>query len=304
MSLGASEPWTPASTPLHLAAARGRGRVVLALLQASAERAAEGRLPGTDLRLLTDYRGQRPYDLAWSRGHRHLLSALNPRVPLSALRQPAAWAPAVPSLAALAAAALRKRLVQQLEELRVAAAAAAEAHARPSSRRGSRPGSREGSGHGMGAYAALAAAGAARLARLSGSVSPHYHSMAAGGGRARHQRHASDSGVGSVLQGFPVSPAPALQHGGSAHGGLAASRRAAASYAALCPPSPRMGAGGSSAFSAGALTLADAATAAPGSVVGCRTATSVSSVSGGLQRKGGARRWQRGAELAWARRLH
>jgi hypothetical protein len=59
--LGSTDPWTPASTPLHFAAA-GRGRVVAALLQAAAEAeaaaAAEGRrLP--DPRLMQDWRGGR-----------------------------------------------------------------------------------------------------------------------------------------------------------------------------------------------------------------------------------------------------
>lgn len=231
--------------------------------------------------------GLRPYDLAMARGHRQLLSALNPHIPLSALRQPAAWEPAVPSLAALAAAALRRRLVQQLDELRLAAAAAAataEAPARPRSRRGSRPGSREGSGHGIGAYASYLAAGAGRLARLSGSAGPQYHQRGLAGGSSRpsHQRHASDSGIGGLLQTWQAPPL-ALQPGGSAHSGLAACRRAAASCAALCPPSPHPGAAGSSPFGPGLLSLADAPTAAPGSVAGCRTATSVSSVAGGLR---------------------
>jgi hypothetical protein len=38
-NLGSTEPWTPASTPLHLAAAAGRGRVVQALLLAAAAQA-------------------------------------------------------------------------------------------------------------------------------------------------------------------------------------------------------------------------------------------------------------------------
>lgn len=48
--------WAPSSTPLHHAAAGGRGRVVQAILQAAAERQrAEPQTP--DIRLLRDFRG-------------------------------------------------------------------------------------------------------------------------------------------------------------------------------------------------------------------------------------------------------
>jgi hypothetical protein len=60
--MGATEPWTPAATPLHFAAARGKGRVAHALLQAAAaeqqrqqQQGEERHLP--DIRLLQDFRG-------------------------------------------------------------------------------------------------------------------------------------------------------------------------------------------------------------------------------------------------------
>lgn len=59
-NLGATEPWTPASTPLHFAAA-GRGRVVQAILQAAAEQDQEAVAQGRhtiDIRLLSDFRGK------------------------------------------------------------------------------------------------------------------------------------------------------------------------------------------------------------------------------------------------------
>lgn len=55
-SLGPTDPWTPASTPLHFAA-RGRPAVVLAILQAAARRQQQGLPLPIDPRLLSDFRG-------------------------------------------------------------------------------------------------------------------------------------------------------------------------------------------------------------------------------------------------------
>ncbi|KAI3425777.1 hypothetical protein D9Q98_007752 [Chlorella vulgaris] len=173
-NLGATEPWTPASTPLHFAAA-GRGRVVQAILQAAAEQDQEAVAQGRhtiDIRLLSDFRGHRPYDIAMRHGFRSLLWALNPRVPLAMLLQRAATSPpALPSLVTLAAAALRSQLSQRLAQLEgqaaeahnnglhdpEAAAAAGPAAGNNVSRLGSRAGSREGSAHGASSYAQLLA---------------------------------------------------------------------------------------------------------------------------------------------------
>ena len=70
-NLGSTDPWTPASTPLHFAAA-GRGRIVAAILQAAAEQEqqalAEGRGPPLDIRLLQDFRGGCGPGGGWRRG--------------------------------------------------------------------------------------------------------------------------------------------------------------------------------------------------------------------------------------------
>lgn len=223
-------------------------------------------------RLLFDAAGQRPYDIAWSHGHRSLLWALTPRVPLAALLRPPTATVCVPSLAALAAAALRQRLVQQLAELKeaaaeaerssVAAAAAAGAPRTPKQR--SWPCSREGSSHGGAAYAAfaVAAAAAARLSRSSaGRASMHRRHGSAGPAAApRQMRHSSDGGA--ALPG--VLPVPPV-------GG------ATATIAPATAPPLSKGAGPPLAPS----TPPQAADApAGGSVHGCRTAASVVSVAG------------------------
>ena len=64
--MGATDPWTPAATPLHFAAAGGKGRVVQALLQAAAaeqqrQQQQQGEGEGyrqTDIRMLRDFRGE------------------------------------------------------------------------------------------------------------------------------------------------------------------------------------------------------------------------------------------------------
>ena len=61
--LGATEQYTPASTPLHLAAAGGKEAVVLAILTEATARQQQGPGPGqqqqqlVDIRQLVDYRG-------------------------------------------------------------------------------------------------------------------------------------------------------------------------------------------------------------------------------------------------------
>ncbi|KAL4430630.1 hypothetical protein ABPG75_005886 [Micractinium tetrahymenae] len=319
--------WAPCSTPLHYAAAGGRGRVVQAMLQQAAERQrAEPQAP--DIRLLQDFRGQRPYDVAAFMGHRQLLWALNPRVPLAALLQQPAAAPAVPRLAALAAAALRQQLAQQLAVLRAAAAearsstAAAAAAALVSggaseggrrSRCGSMAGSREGSSHGSCAYAAARALPVSVMARLSGGsarpssarpssarlssaaaaesaatcpsrqqLQPLCRHASMDGPGARHRRNASDSGI--LLHSFHSGPAAF----GASCGSLSGSRRGASAYASLFPPSqllPQLSGGQGQPLPAQLNgggpggTLAEMAAVA-GGILGCNTATSVTSTAG------------------------
>lgn len=236
----------------------------------------------------------RPCDVAAAHGHRSLLWALNPRLPLAALLRPLPSEPAVPTLASLAAAALRQWLVQQLASLREAAAAAAAASAadaapqaskRLGSKRGSRAGSREGSTHGGTGYAALAAAAGAallpaavavRLGRCSGSGGPRVapaagslHGWPAGQPTsmpARHIRRASDGGIGAS------SALHSLRLFSSTHNGsLGGSRRSTGSNPQQLAP-------------AGVLLpanpTAEASAVQGGSVAGCRTATSVTSVAG------------------------
>ncbi|KAL4423321.1 hypothetical protein ABPG77_006116 [Micractinium sp. CCAP 211/92] len=314
-----SDHWAPSSTPLHYAAASGRGRVVQAILQAAAERQRiEPHVP--DIRLLQDFRGQRPYDVAVFRGHRQLLWALDPRVPLAALLQQPAAAPAVPRLAALAAAALRRRLNQQLGALPAGAAgtragtastAAAAGGACEGSRRGRHSGSapsQEVASPRAAAHAAARGLPLSMMARLSGgcgggngdsarhgaaapgdcgatcpSARPqtllYRHASLGSAGRA-HRRGVSDSGV--LLRAFQPEQ-PAL-----AGGGVGGSWRGGTAYASLLS-GPQLlikpAAGPAQPLRAqlsgggSGCALADMAAAA-GSILGRNTATSVTSAAG------------------------
>lgn len=246
-------------------------------------------------------------------GYRSIAWALNPRVPLAALLQRATATPAVPSLALLAAAALRRQLTQRLAELagavaearnNGAAAVAEDAGGRRGggSRRSGMPPSREGSGHGGSSYAAYAAAAgaagrtlqAAVVARLSSGPSVGRLSSAGGGGPgasthrrqgsfgsglpATHSRHASESGMGSSLHGFQP-PAPPAARAGSWRGRNAldpafSPGSAPAGQELLCSSAT------ASPAAVGLLSVADGvATASP--IIQCaRTATSVTSVAG------------------------
>lgn len=239
----------------------------------------------------------RACDVAAAHGHRSLLWALNPRVPLAALLRPLPSDPSVPTLASLAAAALRQWLMQQLAGLREAAAAAAVASStegqllsKCGSRRGSRAASREGSAHGGTGYAVLAAAAgaallpaavAARLGRRSGSGGPRVvpatgslHGWSAGQGSslaAHHVRRASDGGGGTS------SALHSLRLFSSVHSGsMGGSRRSTGTL----PPQFAVSSTTTAASLAHASPAGDAAGAPCGSVAGCRTATSVTSVAG------------------------
>lgn len=264
--------------------------------------------------------GQRAYDLAAFRGHRQLLWALDPRVPLATLLQQTAARPAVPSLAALAAAALRCELAQQLRALVAAAAEArtaagsgavaggADEGSRHSMRSSAHP-SREGLSQGAAAPGATHAPALWAMARLSGGSGgggarlgapadgecpaacasvwqrrwPSRRGNARGAG-APHRRNASDSGI--VLHAFQPAETAAGSGGG---GSLSGSGRGGTAYATLvsrtqlvarlsggpplllaAQPSGGGGPGG---------TLAEMAAVA-GSILGCNTATSVTSAAG------------------------
>lgn len=240
----------------------------------------------------------RACDVAAAHGHRSLLWALNPRVPLAALLRPLPSDPSVPTLASLAAAALRQWLMQQLAGLREAAAAAAVARSteggqllsKRGSRRGSRAASREGSAHGGTGYAVLAAAAgaallpaavAARLGRRSGSSGPrvvpatgslHAWPASQGSGLAAHHvRRASDGGGGTS------SALHSLRLFSSVHSGsVGGSRRSTGTH----PPQFAVGGATTATSLPHASPAGDAAGPPCGSVAGCRTATSVTSVAG------------------------
>ena len=220
-------------------------------------------------------------------GHRSFLWMLNPRVPLGALlqqpQQPAA-APAVPTLAGLAATALRRQLTRQLEELKlaalaeassklVAAAAAAAGRGegaswRSGSKRGSRIASRDGSARGGTGYLALAAAAAAGSKPLPGAG---LVARLREGGAARHARRASDAGgANGALQAFQA----AASAGGSWTG--SSMYDAPSSFQAL---QHQGGGAATPPYAAGGLSLAEAA--ANASIMSHQTVTSATSLSGG-----------------------
>lgn len=267
--------------------------------------------------------GQRPYDVAASRGHRQLLWALNPRVPLAALLQQPAAAPAVPRLAALAAAALRRELLRQLGAVRVAgagsaavtaAAAAAAGLAQEGgrhSRRSTGAASQEAPSHGAAAHAAVHSRPLLMMARLSGGCGgsgarpvpapagecaatctpawPHQHlcrHASTGTGGRLHRRNASDSGV--VLGAFRPPEPPARAAAGGGGGSLSGSWRGGTAYASLfAGPQlllPQRSAGPPQLLAAqlsggSGCTLTEMAAVAC-SILGCNTATSVTSAAG------------------------
>jgi hypothetical protein len=146
-------------------------------------------------------------------------------VPLTALLQRSAPRPSVPSLACLAAAALRRQLSCQLAELEeqlaearnnTAVAVAADGGARDGSAHGGTAALLArlsgGSPHGAGAWLGAGGRGGAEAAAAAGCRA----SSLSGGRRGRHSRHASDSGICCTQHAWQPP-----QVGGSLRGGTA-----------------------------------------------------------------------------------
>lgn len=207
----------------------------------------------------------RPFDVARDAGHVRLLWVLNPDIPLLVLLPPATLH-SVPTLAALAACALRRDLRTQLDALQTEAA---EAAARAVPRRlgsewgwaVSQPASRESSLHGGGAAAAAALSAAAPAGQGGlGLAVPPGSSVPAPAHQRRRSRGSfcsgSWAGAGGTLataaaaaaEGPPPLPraSGSLQHG--------ASLRAAAGAGG--PTTPPAGSLKGSSHTQGALALA------------------------------------------------
>jgi hypothetical protein len=168
--------------------------------------------------------GHRPYDVAMRLGYRSIAWALNPRVPLETLLQRSAAPPRIPTLAALAAAALRHRLSARLRELEGVIleaqnnnAAAELAHQSSSClwrdlsfRRlgGSRAGSREGSAHGATGYAAFAVAASASNGSLP-AASTHRLSNGSRGDGSLAARQSWQGSLCGLEAGFTFGDQPA-----------------------------------------------------------------------------------------------
>lgn len=122
------------ATPLHLAAEQGHLHVALTLLRHYHERC--NTIPGmTDPRIAQDRAGLRPHQLAFLTHHFRVALVIRPGYPLRWLFDMPAPKSTLPTLAQLAATALRKQLCAEIDTMleaqaqqAAAAAAAAPAH--------------------------------------------------------------------------------------------------------------------------------------------------------------------------------